>query len=512
MMPVVAGNSALRVLANSCWNLVSFGAGLASQFVVVPFVIQWIGLDAFGVAAMVLAICAPMSLVGTVFGQALICQLSSKTEPNKSSASIKAFTSTAMRWCIVTCAVGWSLIVILGLVMAQPPVNGRAAAKFTWHALLLGATGAVAQQIGYLLQSVSAAQQDYRTIARMSLRAALMSGPLTLGITRLWPHAVGYLAGISAGFILMALFWCGRWKSAISWKIVFSRRTPGESKDLLKFSRWQGAAQLVGVLGNQIDRYALGAMAPASVVGQYSIAQRLQEAAYIGVIKAGEVLFPHFGTISSRGMTDQIEFFQLASWGLGIVSVAMLVPLAILAKSILSLWVGAQAATGADQTLLLLVLGGVVGSASNTFTYYAMGIGRNRYVAGISVLHSTITVILSILLVALFGSVVAGAGLLLASVVRVIASMVLTKRLFFVDLGWPALVVSTVLPVSVGFGGVLVCRCLFQLQFDRWLQIVIMYGALFVMTIFACLLATSLTRAGREIIRSLRKFSRKHNL
>lgn len=510
MKAQVSSNPARGLLSNSSWNLVAFGAGLAAQFVTVPFVVRWIGLDAFGASAVVLAICAPMSLVGTVLGQALIRELASRDKHDQRSASVVAFTSAAMRWCLAVCAAGWGLLAILGPIVAQPLISDAATASSIGPALLIGATGAVAQQIGLVLQSVSAVRQDYRTIARITLVTALTSCALTLGITWAWPQALGYLTGVSAGFVLVALVWYGRWRSAVSWRTVFSIRLLKESAALLHFGRWQVIAQLAGVLGNQIDRYALGVMTPVSVVGQYTVANRLQEAAYIGVIKAGEVLFPRFGAMASSSIADQLAFFQLASWGLGTVSAALLVPLAVLASSALTLWVGSEVAAGADQMLFVLVLGGVVGSASNVFTYYAMGVGRNKPVAGISVLYSTLTVISTILLVAAFGSAAAGAGLLLASVARVIASMVLTKRLFFVDLNWLSLLVSTALPVLVGCGVALACRNLFQLHVDGWFQLIFMYGSLSAVIALACLLATGTTSTGRDLIIRFARVFPKH--
>ena len=332
------------------------------------------------------------------------------------------------------------------------------------------------------------------------MRTALSSSGATLGITWASPNTKGYLTGVSIGFALAMLAWIYRWWAAISWIQVFSPGALDDSKTLMRFGKWQGIAQLAGVLGNQIDRYALGAMTPVAVVGQYSVANRLQEAAYIGVIKAGEVLFPRFGSMASLAVAERQEFFQLASWVVGTLSAAMLVPLAILATSVLSLWVGPQAASGADHMLFVLVLGGVIGSASNVFTYYAMGIGRNISVAGISVLFSALTVLMTVALIAVFGAEAAGMGLLLASIARVMASMVLTRRLFFTGLGWGELLVSTALPVLVGSGAALGAQSLVRLHANGWVELALFYAALSAAVIGACILVTSSTSSGRGIL------------
>jgi hypothetical protein len=143
------------------------------------------------------------------------------------------------------------------------------------------------------------------------------------------------------------------------------------------------------------------------------------------------------------------------------------------------------------------------------FTYYAMGMGRNRPVASISVLYSVLTVVSTIVLVSALGSIAAGLGLLLASMARVIVSMILTKRLFFAGLGWPELLISTAVPVLVGCGIALLCRHLLILRTGGWPELVFQYGALSAVVVLACLLAAGMTSSGRNIISQLAKSLRK---
>jgi O-antigen/teichoic acid export membrane protein len=509
MIKGVVGKTASGLISNSRWNLVAFGASLATQFVTLHFVVRWIGLEAFGVAAVVLAVCAPVSLVGAVLGQAIIREIASRVAIGQGT-SISACVAAAIRWCLFACAVGWTALVLIGPIVARPLINVAGAVSGLWPAMLIAASGSVAQQVALVLQSMSAAHQDYRTIARMTLLTALAGSGITLGVTWVSPNTLGYLAGVSVGFVLAMLAWLRRWRATISWEPVFSTKALDGSAALAHFGKWQGVAQLAGLLGNQIDRYALGAMTAASVVGQYSVANRLQEAAYIGVIKVGEVLFPRFGSMASQSLADRLAFFQLASWVVGTLSAAMLAPLAMLSASALTLWVGSQAALGTDHMLFVLVLGGVIGSASNVFTYYAMGIGRNVPVAAISVLFSVLTVIMTVMLIASFGSQAAGMGLLLASVARVMASMVLTRRLFFPGLGWGELFVSTALPVLVGVGIALVGRNFANLRADGWLELVALYAALSVGIFVVGILAAGVTSAGRGIVlRFARSFKRR---
>jgi O-antigen/teichoic acid export membrane protein len=162
--------------------------------------------------------------------------------------------------------------------------------------------------------------------------------------------------------------------------------------------------------------------------------------------------------------------------------------------------VGPEAANGGAQLLSTLVLGGIVGAGSNVFVYYAMGIGRNAPVAFISVIYSVITVVFTVLLIKTIGPLAAGAGLLVASVVRVAAALIITRRNFFPGLSWGELVVSTVVPMVAGVSIALAARETGVGQTLGWAYLVAVYATLGASVVAATVAITALTSSGRKIL------------
>ena len=91
-----------RLVSNSKWNLAAFACGLAAQFITVPFVIRWIGLGEFGRAGLVLAVWAPLMLVGTVLGQATTREMSARLGAGKTQSAARVIDS-AMLLCLGAC-------------------------------------------------------------------------------------------------------------------------------------------------------------------------------------------------------------------------------------------------------------------------------------------------------------------------------------------------------------------------------------------------------------------------
>ncbi len=63
------GEARSSLLGNSSWNLAAFVFTLIANLATVPFVVRWIGLHDFGNAGIVIAVTAPLTLIGTVLGQ-----------------------------------------------------------------------------------------------------------------------------------------------------------------------------------------------------------------------------------------------------------------------------------------------------------------------------------------------------------------------------------------------------------------------------------------------------------
>ena len=83
-------------------------------------------------------------------------------------------------------------------------------------------------------------------------------------------------------------------------------------------------AQGGGLVSGQADRYLLGVFLQPQNVGYYVIAQRLEEAIYIGVLKIGEILFPFFSSLQGEGDERVGDLFFRAAWVLNVLAATVL--------------------------------------------------------------------------------------------------------------------------------------------------------------------------------------------
>jgi len=489
------------LLANSRRNLFAFAATVGAHFVIVPVVIGEIGLAAFGYAGLVMAAWAPLTLIGTVIGQAATREIAAQTARSQDAGISRPLRTAALWLCVVSSGLFGAAFVAAGphllawLDMTDLPVE-------EWRRDVLAlAPGWAAQQIFIVQQGLAAAKEDFRLVAKLSGLSALAALICTIAVTKLMPSATGYLMGMSCGFVAAA--------TAGAWLLRdpggYPLRAPGDLRravaSLVIFGRWQVVAQLAGSLGNQIDRYVLATLASPTVIGQFNAANRLQEAAYMGVVKAAEVLFPRFGASASGDAAQRLRLYLLSSWAVMLFSGLVLAPIVTLAEPLMRMWTSAETARGGALLLQTLTTGGLIGCGSSVFTYYLMGLGQNGPLAVLSVVYSILTIVLSIAMLRVFGPMAAGAGLALASVVRVALALAWAKRYSFPQARWTDLLVSTVLPLVVALGlGWGLAAWLPVKRIDAWWQLGVAAVTLVLVVGLAVAAGTAISAFGREVL------------
>jgi O-antigen/teichoic acid export membrane protein len=489
----------VSIASNSRWNLLGFGCTLAAHLITVPVVIDRIGLGEFGRAGLVVAIWMPL-FVGAVLGMSVVRLVSSTSERFQNTATRRALNS-ALFLCLPLCLALATLV-----IAAAPPLVAEMTPEHRptslWRSeFLVAGIGWMAQQYGLLLQGASAGRRNYRAVAEVNAATAIVNIVAVLLITRFLPGSLGYLLAITTGFVANLLFWVLVTAKALGPQALRHARRHRSLRELVHFGKWQGVTQVVGTLGNQVDRYILGAIASASQLGKFNAAFRLQEAVYALIMKGGEVLFPYFGAHSTQELKQQAEFFVRASWVMMVFNCALLVPAIPLADPIIRLWASPEVADGGAWFLKILILGGVIGSATNVATYFLMGSGQARPLAYVSMVYSLGIIVGSAVLLTVYGAVMAGMGIVLASLVRVCHSGVLIRRYFQGLISVPTLLNSTLLPMC----SALLLAALLELtpleNLQSWPGLLLALAAVGTLTVCIAVLAAALTAEGRSWIR-----------
>ena len=495
----MSAHTAARLFDNSRWNFLAFCIAVAANFLALPVAIAAIGMKEFGAAGLVLALFAPFTLVGTVLGQALVREFGVALMTEDYALMGRVF-SAACALCIACCAFVVSILTTLGPHLLERFAN-ESIARDDWTLnLLLCGLGWSGQQLCLLMQSTLAASQRYRVLAVANGISAIMGAVALIFITWSVPSLTGYILGTTTGFLLTLLIIVPATQRGLDRPLQLVPWRREDMTRLIGFGKWQAAASLAGGVGNQVDRYALGVLAHPSVVGQYNVSMRLQEVVYAGVLKITEVIYPHFSISQGQGQSERARFFLRACWVLNAVSVIAIAPLVPSAEALIALWIDPITAKHAAPMLRSLAVAGVLGGGMNVYFYFALASGQTAQLAILSIAHSVILVVSSILLIRAFGPSAAGGGYVLANALRLIAVLHLSEKAFFGQFSDWAVVQSTALPIAFGLAASWLLSVYFEPQPASWLHLIAYFIFASVCIAAATAAAAVLTKQGRSVI------------
>jgi O-antigen/teichoic acid export membrane protein len=491
--------SSVHLLGNSAWNAAAFLVGVGLNLLILPFVVFRLGLAAFGVAGLVTACVAPALAFSNALAMSTTRELAQRLAP-EARGEARRFLATAL---LLAGAIGGLIAIILAL--GGPPLarlvfhlNGSAANDLGL-AFVFGAGGWFCQCLSVVVMALFTARQDYPRIASVGIVTTIVSTTSMLLLIPRWPQASTLLGCQALGFA-----------TGLSMALATSRRVLGEwlarpafdrvsLTDLINLGVWQFAAQGGSLIATQADRYLLGAFLAPQFVGFYTIAQRLEEAVYIGILKVGEILFPFFSALQKEPTDRVADLLFRSSWVLNVLAASALGALIPVAGPLLHLWTGAEVAAQAQRVLVMLAIAGMMGCGANVFAFYLLANARSRSNALISLVTGIFTLVTSAVALPYFGWQAAGWSSLAGMAAQIAITMTLLRQSFDLADMWSRVAHFVLLPLGTGIATALLLRYLAGDQLfevaPRWWYVGGAYG-LAAGTIFAVVVAVS--RLGRH--------------
>lgn len=482
------------LLGNSVWNAIAFVVAVALNLAILPFVVLRLGPASFGVAGLVTACIAPALVFSNALGLSTARELAQRLDPSDREDARRLFATA------ITLAVGAGASITIFFLFAGAPLARLGfhltgpAADDLGRAFALAGTGWWCQCLSAVFVSLFTARQDYRRIASIGMASTVVTTLSMLLLIPSSPHASTFLGCQALGFatsLLMALVWSrsamGKWLAP-----------PGLHRDalgrLVRFGSWQVAAQGGALLAGQADRYLLGALLQPQFVGFYGVAQRLQEATYIGILKVGEILFPYFSTLQKESEDRRGDLLFRSSWILNVLAASALGGLIPVAGPLLHVWTGAEVAAEAARVLVVLSIAGIIGSSANVFGFYLLAQGRSRSNALIALVTGVVTLVTSAIALPRFGWQAAGWSACAGMIAQMVTIVLLLRRSFDLADMWPRVVHCVLMPLGIGIATALALRYgLHRAPFllaPSWWSVGVM-SSLSVATIFVVAVAAS---------------------
>ncbi len=339
------------VTRNVIWNFAGEGAPVVAAVVAVPLLIRYVGAERFGVLTIAWAMIGYFGLFDLGLGRTLTKFLADALAGGRSDEAPYIFwTGTAML--LGVGVIGGTVAALLAPWLVHDALKISATLQpESLSALYLLALSVPIVVIGTGLRGTLAAlgRFDILNAVRIPASVAFMLGPVAVvpfSSSVAWMVAVLILARLALGVVLGV--YCFRLMPGL-----LGPRAPGTSmlSALLSFSGWITVSNLVAPIVTNAGRFAVGAMLSMTAVAWYSTPHDMVMRLQVIPSALEGVLFPAFAESFARNdgralilMERSMKLILLAVFPIVLIGV-------VLARELLTLWVGADFALHAAPVL-----------------------------------------------------------------------------------------------------------------------------------------------------------------
>lgn len=388
-----------RVLRSTVANYAGRFVMLGIGFLLTPFILGQLGGTAYGL----------WTLVGSVVGYGALLDLGISGAVVKYVAEYRVRNETEQaRGLIATALCLYSVLglIIVGIsIVIAPifpslfPVPAADHALASWLVLVSGVGVGVSIPCTTSM-AVLRGLQRYDIVNLVSATGTLLSAAATVVVLLLGGGLLGMVAvNLPVMLLMQALsIWLIK---RVAPELRFGWRGAKRSlvRTVFSFSSWVFIGQMSGRLKTQTDEIVIGAFLLLSAVTPYSIARRLAEAAQLLTDQFVKVLVPLASELHAENDWTRLRMLYITSTRL---TLAIFLPIGcsvvVLAKPILTLWVGEEYAQYA-YLVVILTVASFVDTSLWPAASVLQGIARHRTLAIMSVGTAVANLGLSILLV-----------------------------------------------------------------------------------------------------------------
>lgn len=327
------------ILRNSILNFIGLGVPLLVAVFTIPYLIEALGVERFGLLTLVWAVVSYFGLFDLGLGRALTLQLSRYLASGRETevGELVWTALLAMASLGVIAGVTMFLLAPLGLAEVESSVRFQEQAETVLY---------LAWALPFIVLTTA-----YRGILESKgLFFQINAIRIPMGMfTFIGPFLVVMYWQVDLGAIALVLF-LGRVLGCVIHAVVVHKELPNlnvwpvfsieQAKPLFSVGGWLTVSNIVSPFMGYVDRFLIGALITAAAVAYYATPNEIITKLWIipGAVTA--VLFPHFASNLLGGTSRVKASFFKAQLVLFVIMFPICLTLFSFSKELLTLWVG----------------------------------------------------------------------------------------------------------------------------------------------------------------------------
>jgi O-antigen/teichoic acid export membrane protein len=358
-------------------NLLGWVAPLSVAVVAIPYVVQRLGAERFGVLSIASALLGYFGIFDLGLGRAttkFVAECLAHREPNR----LPKVVWTSLWAQVMFGALGTLITVsLIPIALDRYLKISPALIAETRASLFVLSSSLCIVLIGNALRGVLEAGQLFNIVnyVKVPTNTSMFLLPAVGVFLHLsLPGIVWLLVGARVSATIAYLAACLRCFPALRSHFLPDRKS---IHPLLVYGGWVTVSNFITPLLAYIDRFFIGSLVSMSAVGYYSAPYEAINRAWVVPATLAATLFPAFTNLDAAGSRRRLEELCARSLkSLLLISAPTLLVLALFAKQILRWWLGAEFAAQSTLTFQILALGMLISSVALVPFSLLQGVGR----------------------------------------------------------------------------------------------------------------------------------------
>lgn len=395
---------AVRTLNNTVFNVIGWFWPIVLNFATVPYFVQKMGDEAFGVFILILTVVGYLALLNLGLNTASTKFISEYLAKNDTLKLNQVIVSTLMFYTVVG-SVGLLLMIIASpwittnLLNVSPELTDAAIT-----ALQLGGIGFFINMVTGAFSAVPTALQRFEitnfmlitstTLATASTFAALVfAGGLI--------EVVAYRVLVSVVSLIISVIIAKRLIPTLRFRVPFSWAV---LRQMITFGGFNMVTQITGLILFQTGRFVVGAYMGAASVTYYAVVADLVTRLHGFISSISLVIFPLASELSAKDEHTRLSaaYMQLVKYNT-LIACFIYLAVIVFGNDVLVLWMGREFMQRSDNTLPILGIAFLVMSF-NVIPYHVLnGIGKPALTTITEFSGSIFNIVLWVLLIPILG-------------------------------------------------------------------------------------------------------------
>jgi len=403
---------------NTLWNftgsLIPMLIGLAS----IPFLLNEIGVERFGVLTLVWTLIGYFSIFDFGIGRALTYQVSNSLNKN-SYSKLLSIIKEGLRLMLITGVLGGALLALISKNLGYSWLNvSQSLMKESYVSILFASFAIPMTTYTIGLKGILEGFEDFKSVNLLKLLLGVFNFGFPVLAVILYGSSLIYivLSLILSRLIIFILHFVFVNKK-ISIKSVFKSKNADKKgkKELLNFGVWMTLSNIVSPLMVSADRFIISFIIGASAVAYYTVPFDMVIRLLVIPASLTTVLFPRFSDLLVNERDSAMNLFKKSKKIIFIVMFFLSICIMIFSHFGLTIWIGEDLADKSWMIMSVLSIGLLFNSLAQVPYALIQAAGKVKLTSIIHLCEFFSYIILLLILLNIFGII----GAAIAFVLRV---------------------------------------------------------------------------------------------